>query len=77
MDELEFARRAGSQVVAESASRQAVTIPVYIRSAFGYRSVSFYGSINWNLANSLSLRASSQTGVAISIEFRGQERHTP
>ena len=49
MDELEFARRAGSQVVAGSAGRQAVTIPVYNRSAFGYRSVSCYGSINWNL----------------------------
>ena len=47
---LEFARRAGGQVVAGSAGGQAVTNVVYCRFAFGYRSVSFYGSINWNLA---------------------------
>ena len=31
------------------ARTQAVTNLVCHRSAFGYRSVSFYGSINWNL----------------------------
>ena len=46
---LEFARRAGGQVVAGSAGSQAVTNVVCCRFTFGYRSVSFYGSINWNL----------------------------
>ena len=49
---LEFGRRAGGQVVAGSAGGQSVTDLVYDRSTFGYRSVSFYGSINWNLSNS-------------------------
>ena len=37
---LEFARRAGGQFVSNLAC---------YRSAFGYRSVSFYGLKNWNL----------------------------
>ena len=51
-----LARGAGSQAV-----RQICVVVLSLT-----RSVSFYGSINWNLTNSLSLRASSQTGVAIS-----------
>ena len=39
-EELEFARRAGGQVVAGSAGGQAVTNVVCCRFAFGYRSVS-------------------------------------
>ena len=37
------------------------------------------GLTNWNLTGrqNVSLRTSAHAGVAISIEFRGQERHTP
>ena len=45
----EVGPQGGSHVVAGSAGGQAVTNLVCYRSAFGYRSVSFYGSINWNL----------------------------
>ena len=65
---LEFARRAGGQVV-----RQICVVVFALR-----RSVSFYGSTNWNLAGrkNVSFRTSPQTGVGISIEFWVTYRHT-
>ena len=54
-DKLEFARRAGGQVVAGSAGGQVVRQICVVVSALT-RSVSLCGSINWYLTNSRSLR---------------------